>query len=678
MPEGQILQAEKSISPGITDTNFYIITSILTTGNGTEIYYDQWEDGYEPNLAVPAQATTQIWGDGNRFQRHLPGFAHDPVGIPAGTVITLTNNVSSPRNPAQILYDGSDHIAANKALIVTRAGWPSPTGPVAAGAAVVLSTLDYGTNFVSPIGQDMPDDTFQYVGLFVMASQDGTAVTIDLDGSGPTPSFTVTLNKGQSYLVNGGVKRGGTITTSKPAQANLMCGDKVNQYTIDWFTLYPQNEWSSSYYTPVPSVANGATLYTTINYFYNPTANPITILCTNLANSGSLTIPANGGAEYPMPTNSGASFTSVAGENFTVLTVVATNPTNNPNGTLDSNYNWGYTPLPKGSLTTEADVGWAPGSQDYSVNGSPVWVTPIANTTIYVVYRGTNTPLTDPAGGKYSTNFVLSALQSKPIYVPGTNDQTGMRIYTLDNTLLSVAWGEDPAKAPTGNPGLDLGTSVLPFPIPEVTKASTIIHDVPPAGLSLGDTILYTVATDNRGLLPLGNAVIIDTPSGSLSYVPNSTTLNGVPISDNPSGNPFPLATPGYTIPIILSQGTSVFQYMANVVSNGSVYNTVNIGGTTISATNSLQPGYGAPAPAVFVSKSVVSPASGTAGVGQTVQFNLQIVGLGQHHSHQPFARGQLSIGRLPVCFRQLAGECHECGIVEVDQPRLVPARPGH
>jgi len=42
----------------------------------------------------------------------------------------------------------------NKALVVTRAGWPSPTGRCSAGG-VVQGTIDWGTNYVSPIGQDM-------------------------------------------------------------------------------------------------------------------------------------------------------------------------------------------------------------------------------------------------------------------------------------------------------------------------------------------------------------------------------------------------------------------------------------------------------------------------------------------------------------------------------------------
>jgi uncharacterized repeat protein (TIGR01451 family) len=478
----------------------------------------------------------------------------------------------------------------------------------------------------------MPEDLFKYVGLMVMAEQDGTTVTIDLDGPGPTLPFTVTLNQGQSYLVNGGVMRGGTVSSSLPVEVNLICGDTVHTYAMDWFTLYPESEWSSSYYTPVPSAYGGATLYTTINYFYNTTSNPITVLCSNLNGFGTITIPANGGTEYPMPTNSGASFTSAAGENFTVLTTAAANATNDPTGGNDTDYNWGYTPLPAASLTTEAQVGWAPGSSDYTTNGNPVWVTTIGNTTIYVIYPGTNNAqLTDPYGGKYSTNFTLTSLQSQPIFVSGTNNsQTGLILYTLDNTLFSTAWGEDPAKAPSGNPGLDCGYAVLPFPVPRLTKIATIVTDVPPAGLSTGDTIQYTVTINNKGLLPLGNTVVIDTPTASLSYVSNSTTLDGVPIPDGTNGNAFPLGSPGYTIPVILSQGTSVFQYDALVVGAGNgVSNSINISGTTITASNAIPYGYDVPAPNVSVYKTIVSPATNTVGVGQVVEFNLQVIDTG-------------------------------------------------
>ena len=163
MPEAQIYQANSAIIGGTSSTNFSTF-SIVVSGSGTVIYYDQWEDGYEVNLSSPTQPTTQIWGDGNNANGIAPGFVNDPAGLAAGTVITLTNKVPLPRNPSTILWDGRDRIAATKALVISRAAWPVNPGPVFAGAVGVLSTLDYGTNYVSPVGTDLTNNLFKYVG----------------------------------------------------------------------------------------------------------------------------------------------------------------------------------------------------------------------------------------------------------------------------------------------------------------------------------------------------------------------------------------------------------------------------------------------------------------------------------------------------------------------------------
>ncbi|MEY2427126.1 MAG: large repetitive protein, partial [Verrucomicrobiota bacterium] len=582
MPEAQVYQAESTIQSGISTTQNSIY-SIVVTGNGTQIYYDQWEDGYEINLNSPSQATTQIWGDGNDANGIPPGFAHDPVGLAVGTVITLTNTVSLPRNPSIQLFDARDRFASTKALVVTRAGWPVTPGPVFGGAVSVLSTIDYGTNYLSPVGQDLTNKLFQYVGLFVMAAQNGTTVTIDPDGPGPVAATNIVLNQGESYLVNGGIKKGASITASKPVQAHLMIGHIAGSYAADWFTLFPVEQWSDTYYTPVGSAASGS--QPAYVYIFNANPANITVNYSTLVGSGSFSVPAtNGVFQFQMPKGSGARFSGNGGAKFYALETVAAN------NSADTAFNWGFALLPKDGLTTEADAGWAPGSSDGTQNGSPVWVTPLAATRVYVDFKGDrNGPLTDPNGNKYDTNFDLVSLQSKTIYDP-SKDQTGMRVYTLDGTLLSAAWGEDPDVAAPGNPYIDAGTVVLPFPVPTLMKTSIIVTDAPPAGLSINDILQYSFTLDNKGLLPLGNTLVFDAPSTNLTYVLNSTTLDGNSIPDNGSGTPFPLDAPGYTIPIILRGGTTTFKYLLKVNSPGLVSNSVMVAGTSIAAETTITP----------------------------------------------------------------------------------------
>ena len=159
LPESQLYTTLNTIRAGVSTSQSSIYT-IVVTGDGTQIYYDQWEDGYEISLAAPAQSTTLIWGDGNNANGICPGFTNDPVGLPTGTVITLTNTVPLPRNPSTILYDARDRVAATKALVVTHAGWPVTPGPVFGGAVSVLSTMDYGTNYISPVGTNLSANLF--------------------------------------------------------------------------------------------------------------------------------------------------------------------------------------------------------------------------------------------------------------------------------------------------------------------------------------------------------------------------------------------------------------------------------------------------------------------------------------------------------------------------------------
>src|SRR5436305_562938 len=62
MPEQQIYTALSTIVPG-TGTTQNSTYSIVVSGDGTVVVYDQWEDGYEIDINNPTQASTKIWGD---------------------------------------------------------------------------------------------------------------------------------------------------------------------------------------------------------------------------------------------------------------------------------------------------------------------------------------------------------------------------------------------------------------------------------------------------------------------------------------------------------------------------------------------------------------------------------------------------------------------------------------
>src|SRR5947207_1012510 len=59
MPESQVRQTFIALESGV-GTTLDTVYSVVVTGNGTVVYYDQWEDGYEIDLNHPTQPSTQV------------------------------------------------------------------------------------------------------------------------------------------------------------------------------------------------------------------------------------------------------------------------------------------------------------------------------------------------------------------------------------------------------------------------------------------------------------------------------------------------------------------------------------------------------------------------------------------------------------------------------------------
>ncbi|MBL9113959.1 MAG: DNRLRE domain-containing protein [Verrucomicrobiaceae bacterium] len=582
MPESQVRTAFVAIEPasGVVGTTMESVISIVATGTGTIIHYDEWEDGYEVDINNPVQATTKIWGDGNNANGVPPGMANDPAGLSSGAVINLRNLITLPRNPSAVLYDGRDRFGGTKALVVTRTSWATTPGSVLAGSVEVTATTDYGYEFTSPVGQDVSAASmFEYVGLMVMARENATSVTVDVNGPATGGATTFTLNQGESYLVNGGVLKGAKVTANKPVQAQLITGDIGARFETDWFTLYPQDQWSSRYFSPVGTASDGDPAYA---FLYNPSSSPITINHQSKLGSGTFSIPAYGVYQHQLAQNSGTRYTQAADLPFFGIVMVGANPSAN------NVHDWGFTLVPSDSLTTEAVVGWGPGSSDLSQNGSPVWVMPEVATRLYVDYDGDRDgSQTDPKNNKYDVHYDLTAYSSKIIYDPD-KDQSAMRVYTLDGTLITAAWGQDPGVAGPGNPFLDVGTTVLPFPVPTMVKSVTLAIDTAPTGYSVGDTVEYSINVDNKGLLPLGNLLVLDPLNPSLTYVAGSTKRDGSPVADNTTGTVFPLDEVGYVIPIIQRGGSTKFSYRCVINAAGSINNTASNANYNLTSTSEV------------------------------------------------------------------------------------------
>ncbi|MFZ1754372.1 MAG: hypothetical protein WBO46_11505, partial [Caldilineaceae bacterium] len=546
------------------------VISIVATGNGTVVYYDHWEDGYELNMANPTQSTTQIWGDGNPANGNAAspsvcGTACAGDIINSGAVIALRNNVSLPRNSGTILYDGRDKVGSTQAVSVSRAEWAVEPGPVLAGAVEVLSVAKYGTTYEMPVGQKLSSNQmFEYSALFVMAGSDDTACTFK--GAG------FNLSAGQNYHKAGGVNAGDRLVCDKPVQAHLITGDVGSNYEARWFTLVPDAQWGSSYFAPVGTTAtsNPADVW-----IYNPSdVSSIAVTVDTLSGSSSVTVGANSAVRVQMPVNSGAHLYTANGANFFAIGTVDSGQSSAANQSHD----WGYSLVPESHLTQMAMVGWGPGSSDGTQNGSPIWVMATKATTLYIDYDGRDTTCPSSIDGTcYDVALSLSALQSRTVYdSSGDKDQTGMRLFTVDGTLITAAWGQDPAVANPGNPFLDMGTTVLPLPRAVLEKTAGLLSDNDGDGKvdPFVDTLVFTITLRNSGVVPVASVVVSDTFSANLTYVNGTAKMNGAALSDDFVGaTRFPLDEGGIVINSLDVDESAVFVYSTTVGNTGQVNN---------------------------------------------------------------------------------------------------------
>ncbi|MDB5250383.1 MAG: hypothetical protein JWQ40_4777 [Segetibacter sp.] len=450
-----------SQNAGITINDIRTIISLKIPYPNMTVIWDHWEDGYEGNILSPTNTTTVIWGDGNPFNGIAPGYPNDI--IPAGGSIVLDNTMDvTPRNPANIYYDGKDKIYSSGQITMTQAlGEPTYFG-VQAMKTNISSTTEFGQSFTIPVGQNFNSRDFRYTALFIRAAFNNTTVNIDKDNNGTFETNTV-LNEGQSLLVNGGVLNGATIASNALIGVDLHFGG-VDGFSSREVPIFPATWYSNVYYTPVPTTRSPDSA---VVMLYNSLSRPLRVTWTSGAPAtGIINLPAKTVVRFPLAlsTTNTYKFVNPTGEAFTAIEIVGSyspGSTTNLNG---PNYDWSFNLISEPRLTTYATLAWAPGSTDGTGNYNPVWVTPANNTRIYVKYDGDvlNGGSVSPCGLHYDVTFTLNALKYSKVLDPD-RDQSGIAIYTCDGTKIAAVYGEDPSLAPVANPGWDIGYTIQPF-----------------------------------------------------------------------------------------------------------------------------------------------------------------------------------------------------------------------
>lgn len=542
--------------------NIRTVISLTMPYPGMAIVWDEWEDGYEINALNPLQPTTKVWGDGNPYNGIAPGYATDI--IPAGGSIILDNTMpANPRVQSNIFFDGRDKITSSGQVAITQVCGEPTRMPVQAIKTNVTSTYNFGESFTVPLGQNYPSQDFKYTALFIRAEQDSTVVEIDKDNNGSLET-TFTLNQGQSYLVNGGVYYGATVTSNKPIGVELNAGG-VDQYSIRNAPIYPATWYSNTYYTPVPTSDNAGDnpKDTSAVMFYNSLNRPLTInWSSGIPTSGTITLPAKGCVRFPLAysTTAAYKFYNPTGESFTAIEIVDSY-TPGGGGNDGTTYDWSFNLIAESRLTDFATTAWAPGGLDLvappgpDVNGNPIWVTPNMNTTIYVKWDGNvsgNSGLVSPCGLRYDVSYTLNALKYVKLRDPNDNDQSGLAVYTCNGAKIAAVYGEDPQGSTTGI-GIaywDVGTTILPFCKQKLIFANddyarTMINQPVTIPILLNDfgflAVVDPSSVTTTALLQPKNGTVTVNANGTVIYTPNPGYVGKDTFEYNVCSTPTPI-----------------------------------------------------------------------------------------------------------------------------------------
>jgi hypothetical protein len=531
-----------SASNSIPSNNLRSVVSLKIPYPTTVVIWDHWEDGYEANIRDVAQSSTQIWGDGRLSNGFAPGFPEDI--IPAGASIVLDQTMpANPRNPVDFFFDGKDKIVSSSQINVTQVCGEPSWMPVQTMKTAVTSVFDFGQSFTVPVGEDFNSRDFQYTALLIRASADNTTVNLDKDNDGSFET-TFTLNEGEVHLVDGGVLSGATLISDAKIGVEFHSGG-VDNFSVRNSPIFPSTWYSDTYYTPVPTADNAgdSPKDSSVVMLYNSLNRAIDIdWFSGIPSNGTLTLPAKSVVRFPLAYSTSAAykFVNPTGESFVAMEIVDSY-TPGGGGGDGRTYDWSFNLISEERLSDYATLAWAPGGLDLvsppgpDVNGNPLWVTPSANTAIYVKYDGdlSDGGSVSPCGFHYDVTYPLNALNYVKIKDLADKDQSGTAVFTCDGTKISVVYGADPTGSGTGL-GVaywDVGLTVQPSCASTLIFANEDFETTPvdePILIGVLDndgsflTTLDKKSLSTLGLLAPANGSIIVDSKGRITYTPNT------------------------------------------------------------------------------------------------------------------------------------------------------------
>jgi hypothetical protein len=499
------------------------VTTIKSPYPGIEITWDHWEDGYEADITTPVQSTTLVWGDGKLDNGIVPGYPDDI--IPAGGNIVLDNNLAfNPRNPANIYFDGKDKLFTSGDIALSRIVGDRDQFAVQAAKTDVYDINRFGTSFTVPFGENLGNE-FQYTSLFIRAGVNGATVSVDKNNDGIVDNESI-LGQGEVMFVDGGVLGGATISATDDVGVDVLFGG-LDCYGTRQICILPAEFYSHTYYTPVPTTLGSAPAAV---YFYNSLPTNMTIEWFSSFNTGSFNVSAKSTYKFVLNDDSGYKFHSISNKSYTAMEVV------DSDGDGDA-YDWSFNLISSARLTQFASIAWAPGTVDGRANYNPIWVTPTANTTIYIKYDGNladEESLESPCGVPYDESIVLGELSYYKVFDDTDNDQSGVAVYTCDGTPIVAVYGEDPSAGsptPTSNPALDVGTTIQPMCLQPLILATNDKAVCPPNDFVVIDvlsndfgflTTIDTGSVSTEGLMQPMNGTITINADGTITYTPDA------------------------------------------------------------------------------------------------------------------------------------------------------------